>query len=864
MGKCCPNIPDRFSLFQQLFDTIRKYGLLISVMQEIDMESRPSRTLFWTLFENTLPWVTLALLAYLNLALFVGLPYAGANIFTNGKDWVVSDVFIHNSPLQPGDIVKQVGHVTAAEAQNDLTRGFFASARAGDLVEVRLERSGTPLVIQYTVPGLTPTELFGRLNGTWFIPYIFWLAGGVVLLFLRPRGVLRRLLAVFCFLNAVWLAAGSISNLHYGGTALILRSGVWLSLPVYLQLHWWFPSPLRRLPGWVWGGLYIVCAALAAASWLQFVPQNLYLVAFILAIVGSLVLLLVHVITQPGERRALRGMLVALGLVLLPVLVMLGLSLVQVQLVYAQVAVLGMVALPGFYFFTLYRRQLTPAQAQRSSRLVRTYFVVIVGGLLFCTVFAFLGRAQGVLMPATGLILGVTLMVVAVAAVSFIPFAVLPALADERITLNLGAGSFGFSANRVAPRFLFLFLQVLVGLTLAVLVQRLNFPGAEALSILLALVVVGLLGLLGYPPFERFFESRILGMTLAPEALLQSYAARITTSLELESLRALLLNEVLPSLLVRQFAQLEWRGTALAPLFALRVAPADLPATPAQPALEQAAGRFLPAAGVGLPAWMRLALPLRAAGELRGYWLLGRRDPDDYYSPADIAVLQALADQTALTLVNIEQAEALRALYFEDLERHEAERLHLAAELHDDVLNQMAVLNLNLQEASPAALAAYEQAVQRIREIVNGLRPAMLNFGLYLALETLVDELNERHPQGPRLVLGVPASVARYPARVELALFRVVQQACSNAIQHAQCRTIHIQGSLGEHAAALTVSDDGCGFDVTGLVNLPALLAGKHFGLAGMYERAALIGADLRFLSRTGQGTQVELNWQEK
>jgi signal transduction histidine kinase len=293
--------------------------------------------------------------------------------------------------------------------------------------------------------------------------------------------------------------------------------------------------------------------------------------------------------------------------------------------------------------------------------------------------------------------------------------------------------------------------------------------------------------------------------------------------------------------------------------------PAMLPKSVNEATLSKNALRWIrPDSASALPSWVRLVIPVRVGEAVRGYWLLGQRDPDDRYTPEDIATIRALADQTALALVNIAQAESLRALHFADIDRAEIERTHLAVELHDDVLGQLAVLNLNLQDASPATLAAYDQAVDRIRDIINGLRPAMLNYGLPAALETLADDLNDRLPDGPHVVDDLDKSDVRLDNRVELHLFRIAQQACENAIRHAACRTIHITGQLTESTVDLVVSDDGKGFPAGHQIDLPGLLADKHFGLAGMFERAALIGAELEIHSQPGLGCQVSVRWQKK
>jgi signal transduction histidine kinase len=170
---------------------------------------------------------------------------------------------------------------------------------------------------------------------------------------------------------------------------------------------------------------------------------------------------------------------------------------------------------------------------------------------------------------------------------------------------------------------------------------------------------------------------------------------------------------------------------------------------------------------------------------------------------------------------------------------------------------------MNLQDAAPATLAAYDQATERIRDIINGLRPAMLNYGLAPALETLAEELNDRLPNGPRISIDLEQSDARYEAHTELYLFRIAQQACENAVHHADCRTIRISGTLDEAECSLSVHDDGKGFTTGQRIDLPGLLADKHFGLAGMYERAELIGAGLEIHSRPGEGCLVSVTWQK-
>jgi PAS domain S-box-containing protein len=227
---------------------------------------------------------------------------------------------------------------------------------------------------------------------------------------------------------------------------------------------------------------------------------------------------------------------------------------------------------------------------------------------------------------------------------------------------------------------------------------------------------------------------------------------------------------------------------------------------------------------------------------------------------------KTLSDQIELSKANSELAERLEGLYLTDVDRHEAQLGHLANELHDDVLNALAVVSTNLDpdETPGHVIHAYEQAIQRTREIVNGLRTAMINYGLYIGLETLADELSDQLPEGPFIYVDVPHSVIRYESNVELHLFRIVQEACNNAIKHANASEIHIQGKLDTEKAILEIADNGRGFDAEDIIDLPDLLHRKHFGLAGMFERAELIHGELGIHSEPHKGCRVCVVWHAK
>ena len=192
---------------------------------------------------------------------------------------------------------------------------------------------------------------------------------------------------------------------------------------------------------------------------------------------------------------------------------------------------------------------------------------------------------------------------------------------------------------------------------------------------------------------------------------------------------------------------------------------------------------------------------------------------------------KTLSDQIKLSKDNSELAERLEGLYLADVNRHETQLRHLAIELHDDVLNALAVVsaNIDIEEIPVHVSQAYEQAIQRTREIVSGLRTAMLNYGLYIGLETLADELSDQLPDGPIIYIDIPHSVIRYDPDVELHLFRIAQEACNNAIKHANASEIHIRGELEVEQVLLEITDNGSGFDTEDILDLPDLLRKEAF-----------------------------------
>jgi signal transduction histidine kinase len=427
-------------------------------------------------------------------------------------------------------------------------------------------------------------------------------------------------------------------------------------------------------------------------------------------------------------------------------------------------------------------------------------------------------------------------------------------------------------ANRFISGYLFLILLGLFFIFIIPIINnQLNFPFAPVYVGVVSALHAIIITLIGFPYFERFINRRLLGIPLAPTHLLEIYASRITTSMDFPSLVYLLRNEILPSLLVRQSALLRFDDNGrMIPLYLEGVDITQLPSDEGVSEFRSRSGEYRPSLSEENDedpfSWVRLPFSLEVEGSQRGLWLLGRRDPDDVYAIPEISVLRTIANQTAIAIVNITQAERLRSLYQLNIDRHEDERASLARDLHDDVLNQLTVLAMNVdQSASPDFEQNYRKVISSIRQLINGLRPAMLNFGLHAALEELADELSDRAGEDILVSMEIPPTNIRYELRIEEYIYRIVQQAGENALKHAQASTIRIWGALEPERLALNIDDDGIGFSYREQMDFGQLQANRRFGLTGMTERAKLIGACLRIESMPGRGTHISVIWpQEK
>jgi two-component system, NarL family, sensor histidine kinase DegS len=196
-----------------------------------------------------------------------------------------------------------------------------------------------------------------------------------------------------------------------------------------------------------------------------------------------------------------------------------------------------------------------------------------------------------------------------------------------------------------------------------------------------------------------------------------------------------------------------------------------------------------------------------------------------------------------------------------NIERQEEERMRLARDLHDEVLSDVASLTLYADKVAPQFGERVSALSERLRAAIYDLRPPMLNYGLWPALDSLVNKLNARAGEEMEIYLNVSGREERYPLHVEQHLYRIAQQAIDNALKHASATIIEISGELSPAGIRLEVADNGVGFPAEQAAELATLLTHRHFGLVGMMERAWLVGAETTIEAAAGRGVRVTVCW---
>lgn len=282
------------------------------------------------------------------------------------------------------------------------------------------------------------------------------------------------------------------------------------------------------------------------------------------------------------------------------------------------------------------------------------------------------------------------------------------------------------------------------------------------------------------------------------------------------------------------------------------------------------------------PVWV----PFVAGGAVHGALVVGARPADDIFTPEDFAFFSSLTYPVGVALHNLELVEEVRAsrndlakAHQELLVARERERLSLAQELHDGALQDLLSLAYRLGTPTPqpaltngqgavdpAIYQPFYEARERLlsiasqlRGFVRELRPAGLSeLGVTAAIQGYLSSLERTYGENlPEFEVDMDDLPHSLPEAISLTLFRVVQEAVRNAVEHADAEHINIFLRRHDDEVVAVVRDDGTGFTVP--PRLSEFARDNHFGLVGMTERVNYAQGKLTLESAPGRGTSVKI-----
>jgi signal transduction histidine kinase len=271
-------------------------------------------------------------------------------------------------------------------------------------------------------------------------------------------------------------------------------------------------------------------------------------------------------------------------------------------------------------------------------------------------------------------------------------------------------------------------------------------------------------------------------------------------------------------------------------------------------------GEFVRAASYGSPKESLTHLPLVYQNEQVGELLLAPRASGETFTPADRALLDDLARQTGVAAYAVRLTADLQRSREHLVTAREEERRRLRRDLHDGLGPTLATVTVKAEAARDAIAAEPAQAIilleeiigqaqtaiTDIRRLVYNLRPPALDdLGLVAAIRA--QAMHYEHP-GLRVSIEAPQHLPELSAAAEVAAYRIIQEALTNVVRHANARSCLIR-LMFDGALHLSVVDDGCGIPVDRQAGV---------GLRSMLERAVEVGGSCVVEALPSKGTRVQ------
>ena len=253
------------------------------------------------------------------------------------------------------------------------------------------------------------------------------------------------------------------------------------------------------------------------------------------------------------------------------------------------------------------------------------------------------------------------------------------------------------------------------------------------------------------------------------------------------------------------------------------------------------------------------------------------------------SVLSYLSTQVSGVLWKIEAVQKDKFVGARIIKATEEERYRISREMHDGPAQDLAnvlfmttiterLMDQDMAEAKKTLVelrGEIRKCLTGVRQIIFDMRPMALDdLGLPQAIEQLIQLFHERRKL--RGTFSLEGTHYALPKHVEIAIFRIVQEALNNVVHPAKTDKVRGRMRYTDQALTVLIADDGVGFDphrstVSVEESVDALdmetqrrLRGRHFGVIGMEERAKIIGAAIQILSAPNKGTKVHLRVQNR
>ncbi|MBN2239366.1 MAG: GAF domain-containing protein [Dehalococcoidales bacterium] len=276
---------------------------------------------------------------------------------------------------------------------------------------------------------------------------------------------------------------------------------------------------------------------------------------------------------------------------------------------------------------------------------------------------------------------------------------------------------------------------------------------------------------------------------------------------------------------------------------------------------------------------VELLCPIQSKGQLIGILALGEKETGEIFTDEEADLIKTMSNEAAVALENARMLDNIKSqqLQVEQLLgqvvlAQEEERNRISIDLHDSVAQWLVAVSYGIQtyrhalpeeeaEKARAELTDMEKTITKslkeLRRVVVGLRPPSLDeLGLTHSIQQILHELEADGIQVQYFQTGNPV---RLPSSIEIAVYRVVQEAITNIRKHAKATRVKLDVGFHEDGLQVEITDNGHGFNLSR--TLDSAITVGHLGLLGMRQRADMLGGRMDIRTSEGVGTTISFDF---